>query len=546
MADSVSSSNVLGHSGYYFFFGICEDRDDPLKIGRVRVRIQGLHTNDKSALPSSTLPWAQIALPTTSNDSSVPDIQVGVCVKGFFLDGADMQVPIIDAVIPGIIIDNGTYQVPNYRNLSDRTTSAYTDNDGRERKKAKNIPLEATDISEPADPFNAEYPKNRVRESETGHVFEMDDSSDGRIHVFHRNGSFLEFHPDSSIVFKTPGRRWDITIGDQFTFVKGDQQITIDSDQNVVIKNNKTEQALGHLTLKGYEGVDILSKKDIRLGAAGDIIIQGTNVSIDASAGINLTASGAISADGSAFNAQTGAAAKAATVPFGAEVSYVAPNYQAVLPDNIFVETDDDSDASTAAIEEAISNGAIKREDLVDNTTITQSDAKQGNTVGVESVDKVDPSAISPKLKLSKYFYLEDATTKTPAGTHKLAAQRGLTDAQIVDNLKFLLVNSIDKIKDKYPNLYLQSGFRRGNGKSQHEIGQAVDLRFKGVSNAEYYEIAKWIRDNVAYDQLLLEHLTTGTRIPWIHVSLKPTGNRKMVLTLLNHKTKSQGLAQLS
>ena len=30
-----------------FFYGIVEDRNDPLKIGRVRVRIHGFHTDDK-------------------------------------------------------------------------------------------------------------------------------------------------------------------------------------------------------------------------------------------------------------------------------------------------------------------------------------------------------------------------------------------------------------------------------------------------------------------------------------------------------------------
>ena len=33
-----------------FFYGIVEDRDDPLKIGRVRVRVHGLHTDDKKLI----------------------------------------------------------------------------------------------------------------------------------------------------------------------------------------------------------------------------------------------------------------------------------------------------------------------------------------------------------------------------------------------------------------------------------------------------------------------------------------------------------------
>ena len=48
-----------------YFYGIVEDRQDPLKVGRVRVRIHGIHTDDKLLLHHD-LPWCQVILPTTS------------------------------------------------------------------------------------------------------------------------------------------------------------------------------------------------------------------------------------------------------------------------------------------------------------------------------------------------------------------------------------------------------------------------------------------------------------------------------------------------
>ena len=49
-----------------FYFGVVEDRNDPLKVGRVRVRVHQLHTDNKSDIATPDLPWSQVILPTTS------------------------------------------------------------------------------------------------------------------------------------------------------------------------------------------------------------------------------------------------------------------------------------------------------------------------------------------------------------------------------------------------------------------------------------------------------------------------------------------------
>ena len=35
-----------------YFYGIVEDRQDPLKLGRVRVRMLGYHSDDKALIPT--------------------------------------------------------------------------------------------------------------------------------------------------------------------------------------------------------------------------------------------------------------------------------------------------------------------------------------------------------------------------------------------------------------------------------------------------------------------------------------------------------------
>ena len=48
------------------YYGVVENRKDPLKLGRCQVRIVGLHTHDKAVLPTADLPWATPMQPVTS------------------------------------------------------------------------------------------------------------------------------------------------------------------------------------------------------------------------------------------------------------------------------------------------------------------------------------------------------------------------------------------------------------------------------------------------------------------------------------------------
>ena len=48
------------------FFGVVENRSDPLELGRCQVRVVGLHTHDKNLLPTADLPWCATMQPTIS------------------------------------------------------------------------------------------------------------------------------------------------------------------------------------------------------------------------------------------------------------------------------------------------------------------------------------------------------------------------------------------------------------------------------------------------------------------------------------------------
>jgi hypothetical protein len=85
---------------FRWFFGVVENTtSDPLKLGRVQVRIHGLHSNDLNDIPLSSLPWAQVVLPSTEGGISgigkMGKIQPGAQVFGFFMDGEASQIPMV-------------------------------------------------------------------------------------------------------------------------------------------------------------------------------------------------------------------------------------------------------------------------------------------------------------------------------------------------------------------------------------------------------------------------------------------------------------------
>lgn len=92
---------------FNWFLGVVEDRLDPLKLGRCRVRILGQHTENKKIIPTEELPWAWPMMPITAASmngiGAAPLGPVeGTWIVGFYRDGLDSQEPVIMGTLPGI------------------------------------------------------------------------------------------------------------------------------------------------------------------------------------------------------------------------------------------------------------------------------------------------------------------------------------------------------------------------------------------------------------------------------------------------------------
>lgn len=147
-------------------------------------------------------------------------------------------------------------------------------------------------------------------------------------------------------------------------------------------------------------------------------------------------------------------------------------------------------------------------------------------------------------LNISNNFKIRDFTIKA-VFAHKIKAQRGLSESDIVCNLKALSENCIEPIFAQYPGFKVNSGFRQAqNGKSEHEIGSAADLQWPGISRAKLKEICDWAATNLpSYNQLIYE-VPAGSG-GWLHVSFNRTQNRMQQLTFVGGSTYKPGIVSI-
>lgn len=106
------------------YFGIVEDRNDPLKLGRCRVRIAGLHTHDAVTLPTEDLPWATVLAPISNTDTMLVAPREGTEVAVQFLDYPVNQFPVVIGKVPtipqaqAVFVDN----MPDHPTFRDEIT----------------------------------------------------------------------------------------------------------------------------------------------------------------------------------------------------------------------------------------------------------------------------------------------------------------------------------------------------------------------------------------------------------------------------------------
>ena len=350
MQRKTDSNDFAGKAGFIWWVGVVEDRQDPIKLGRCRVRCVGWHSENKMDLPTKNLPWATPIMPL--NDAHTYTPKEGDMVMGFFADGDNAQEPIMFGVFPGIplkaansqeafsdpregstlvsapktpeskkyntdgtgIVITEKGQADSYpKFLDEPTTSRIARNDAdtitktfiQERKDnlVTGVQTVSDTWNEPETLYNTVYPYNNVVETESGHLLEFDDTPEAeRIHLAHRNGSFQEWFPNGDKVEKVTKDNYQIIMGDDKVYIMGKCQVTIQGDAELYVQGNFDMNVDGTCNIRSTGNMKLNAplidlndgtKGAARIGDTADTGDQGTGGPNDTnSAGTNVIETG--------------------------------------------------------------------------------------------------------------------------------------------------------------------------------------------------------------------------------------------------------------
>ena len=316
--------NFMGKDGFQWFVGVVEDRQDPKKLGRVRVRCLGYHSENISDLPTSDLPWAHPMNPITSATVSglgqTPLGMVeGTWVVGFFQDADEAQQPIIIGTLPGVpsslptkgagkgFQDRLNANYPKYTETdvnrlavndennphpsltirqADRTTSIGradfnpVDIGRANAPAARSLPGDdGTNFNEPKTTYKSQYPYNHVYESEAGHIVEIDDTPNSeRIHERHSTGTGYEINEFGDKVQRVKRDNYEIISNDHFAHIQGNSSTTADAGVRVFV--NAKAQSSGSDSTKNDYTIQVGSNASVNVqvdkGNVNVIATQGT------------------------------------------------------------------------------------------------------------------------------------------------------------------------------------------------------------------------------------------------------------------------------
>ena len=302
-------NHFLGKDGFVWWIGVVESTDDPLQLGRCRVRCFGYHprrkkTNiaDEQDVPPDHLPWASCMMPVNlQNFYGRPN--AGDWVLGFFLDASSAQEPIIMGIMPAIP------EVPKeYFSTHPRFVKTFAKIKNDETPNRSQLINTIHNIVNTASkelitlPVEGKYLTDAEVESVRTTLSQAESRTQGTFAFYHTNGSVLEIDekvnslegPIKKILLKLNNNsslelRKEIlnTSGDYTDYAK----LTHNNGSVINIKTDSTGgQTVSNLSINEKGGASI----SMNTSATGDVTFtishpKGASVVISPSGAVSVT-----------------------------------------------------------------------------------------------------------------------------------------------------------------------------------------------------------------------------------------------------------------
>lgn len=146
--------------------------------------------------------------------------------------------------------------------------------------------------------------------------------------------------------------------------------------------------------------------------------------------------------------------------------------------------------------------------------------------------------------EISKYLTYNEATKSATA------LRLGITNEpneEQLENMRYVATEIFDPVREFVGGPLLASSFFRskalndalsGSSKtSQHMTGEAIDIDCDGYQYGTNLAVFEFIKNNLEFDQLIMEYPDQFGTPAWVHVSKKRNGrNRRQVLVKLKAK----------
>lgn len=281
------NKDFLGYN-FLWFIGEVEDRNDPLLLGRVRVRCFGWHTTDKKILPTSALPWASTIQPVNFPAASATGLTLGVWVFGFFMDGQRAQRPMIMGHIPGYRTGSPSQsELPPAARAEESYPSPYGGVRTENLKKDVAIDKDKSNLwDEPEEPDDLTYPETMTISHESG--FSQQLTKAGRHTLYSPSGSYTEMAANGDNIVKVVGDGYRIIVGSDFISVAGNVNLTVEGnvnwnisgDWNMYVAGNVNQNIGGNITQEVDGNVEETFGGYQTTNASGNITIDAPRIDI--------------------------------------------------------------------------------------------------------------------------------------------------------------------------------------------------------------------------------------------------------------------------